>query len=70
MAGEQMSTIATTTPSIRERLNLGVHNNAPEEELLVVTVADPHKVECINNYHYRPEPGQTQLNWLTTLKGG
>jgi len=44
VAGEQMSTIATTTPSIRERLNLGVHNNAPEEELLVVTVADPHKV--------------------------
>ena len=41
-----MSTIATTTPGIRERLNLGVHNNAPEEELLVVTVADPHKVDA------------------------
>ena len=46
VAGEQMPT--TTTPSIRERLNLGVHNNGQEEELLVVTVADPHKV----GYHH------------------
>ena len=38
------TTTATTTPSIRERLNLGMHNNGQEEELLVVAVADPHKV--------------------------
>ena len=43
VAGEQMPT-TTTTPSIRERLNLGLHNNGQEEELLVVAVADPHKV--------------------------
>ena len=38
------TTTTTTTPSIRERLNLGMHNNGQEEELLVVAVADPHKV--------------------------
>ena len=47
VAGEPTTTkptTTTTTPSIRERLNLGMHNNGQEEELLVVAVADPHKV--------------------------
>ena len=45
----------TTAPSIRERLNLGVHNNGQEQELLVVAVADPHKVVyCSSVIIYHP----------------
>ena len=53
VAGEQMPT--TTAPSIRERLNLGLQNNGQEQELLVVSVADPHKVVyCSSVIIYHP----------------